>query len=388
MKLSTKLPLVIIGLSILAVLITGVISFTRSEHALEEAAFTKLEAVQEARIAELETYLHSVEEDLRIIATNDMAINAVSEIETAFEEFGSNAKDMARDLYVTNNPNEAGEKNKLVDAKDGSTYSKAHAHYHPWFQQLLQSRGYYDIFLLNEDGDVVYSVYKEDDFGTNVIDGKWSKTDLAAVYKQVENKPLGTVAFSDFAPYGPSNNAPASFMATPLYEHGGEFHGALIFQMPIQKINKIMQANVGMGETGEAFLVGPDHLMRSDSRFSKDSTILKKKIDTDPVNKALAGEDSVMVAQNYKNELVLAAYGPISFHGVTWAAVAEITMDEVDIPVLNLRNILLVVVLIIALGVGVIGFVLSRSISKPINAMTGVIKVTSATLLADIFEST
>lgn len=372
MKLSTKLPLAIIGLSILAVLITGVISFTRSEHALEEAAFTKLEAVQEARIAELETYLHSVEEDLRIIATNDMAINAVSEIETAFEEFGSNAKDMARDLYVTKNPNKAGEKYKLIDAKDGSSYSKAHAHYHPWFQQLLESRGYYDIFLLNEDGDVVYSVYKEDDFGTNVIDGKWSKTDLAAVYKQVENKPLGTVAFSDFTAYGPSNNAPASFMATPLYEHGGAFHGAIIFQMPIQKINKIMQNSIGMGETGEAYIVGKDYLMRSDSRFSSDSTILKQKVETEPVKLSLAGQDNVTVSTDYHGAEVLAAYGPMTFHGVTWAVIAEIDMNEVDIPVLHLRNILLVVVLIIALAVGGIGFVLSRSISKPINAMTGV----------------
>ncbi|WP_028878781.1 hypothetical protein [Terasakiella pusilla] len=77
MKLSTKLPSVIIGLSILAVVVTGVISFTRSEKALEDAAFSKLAAVKEARVSELENYLHAVEEDLRVIATNDMAVKAV-----------------------------------------------------------------------------------------------------------------------------------------------------------------------------------------------------------------------------------------------------------------------------------------------------------------------
>lgn len=54
MKLSSKLPLVIIGLSIVAVVVTGAISFTRSEKALEDAAFSKLAAVKEARTTELE----------------------------------------------------------------------------------------------------------------------------------------------------------------------------------------------------------------------------------------------------------------------------------------------------------------------------------------------
>ncbi|NVK19739.1 MAG: bacteriohemerythrin [Methylocystaceae bacterium] len=372
MKLSTKLPLVIIGLSILAVLITGVISFTRSEHALEQAAFSKLEAVQEARIAELENNLHAIQEDLRIIATNDMAIDAVTEIETAYEELGDQADQTVRELYITQNPNKVGEKDKLVDAKDGSHYSKAHAHYHPWFSQLMKSRGYYDIFLVNEFGEVVYTVFKEDDFGTNLKDGKWSKTDLAVVYKQVENKPLGTVAFSDFAPYGPSHNAPASFMATPLYEHDGEFHGALIFQMPIQKINAVMQNSIGMGETGEAYLVGQDHFMRSDSRFSSESTILKQKVETEAVKLALSGKDDVIDSTDYHGSHVLAAYGPITFKGVTWAVIAEIDMEEVDIPVLELRTVLMIVIVLIAAGVGLIGYFLSRSISKPINAMTDV----------------
>ncbi|WP_417796397.1 bacteriohemerythrin [Terasakiella pusilla] len=372
MKLSTKLPSVIIGLSILAVVVTGGISFTRSEKALEDAAFSKLAAVKEARVSELENYLHAVEEDLRVIATNDMAVKAVSEIENAFAQYGDRAKEMVRALYIANNPHKAGERQKLVDAGDGSDYSASHAHYHPWFTQLLNSRGFYDIFLINEDGDVVYSVYKETDFGTNLKDGDWSKTDLAKVYREVENKPLGTIAFSDIASYAPSGDKPASFMATPIYEEGNVFHGAVIVQMPIQRINKIMNSAVGMGKTGESYLVGGDYTMRSDSRFSKESTILKRKIETDAVKKALAGEKGVMVAVDYQGVEVLSNYTPITFHGTTWAAVTEIAMDEVDIPAFELRDVLALVVLVIAVIVGAIGFVLSRSITRPIGAMTGV----------------
>jgi methyl-accepting chemotaxis protein len=371
-KLSKKLPMVIIGLAVIAVIITGVISFTRSEHALEKAAFSKLEAIQEARIEELEAFLNAIEEDLKVIATNDMAIDAVSAIEDAFGEMGGDAKDTLRQLYIDKNPNLAGEKLKLNDAGDGSRYSKAHARYHPWFRQLLESRGLYDVFLINEDGDVVYSVFKEDDFATNLVDGKWSKTDLAKAYREVANKPLGTIYFTDFAAYGPSKGAPASFIAAPLYERGGDYHGAIIFQMPVERINKVMQAAIGLGKTGEAFLVGRDKLMRSDSRFSKGSDILKTKVDAPFVTEALAGKDNIMTVMDRRGVEVLTAFGPISFHGVTWAAIAKIDMDEVDIPVLELRDILMVMVVLIAGVVGIIGFVLARSVTKPINAMTGV----------------
>ncbi|MDV7338227.1 methyl-accepting chemotaxis protein [Terasakiella sp. A23] len=385
LRISTKLPMVIIGLSILAVFITGTISFFRSEHALEEAAFSKLEAIQQGRIEELQSYLHVVEEDLRVIASNDMALAAIKKFEGAIEDFGVNKKEILHDLYINKNPNKVGEKHLLDDAKDGSKYSEHHAHYHPWFTQLLESRGYYDIFLINATGDVVYSVYKEADFATNLVAGEWAETDLARVFKMVETEPEGNVAFTDFAPYAPSNNAPASFMGAPIYDRDELFQGALIIQMPIQRINKIMNATVGLGESGETYLVGTDMLMRSDSRFEKESTILKKKIDTAPVQAALGNEKSVLITEDYRGVKVLSAFSPLTFHGVTWAVLAEIDLEEVDQPASELRNVLAFVVLGLAVLVGIIGFALSRSISKPINAMTGVMgELAKGNLQADV----
>ena len=65
--------------------------------------------------------------------------------------------------------------------------------------------------------------------------------------------------------------------------------GVLALQLPSDTIAEIMHFTAGMGDSGETYLVGPDLLMRSDSRFTEDSTILETTVDTGTVKLALAG---------------------------------------------------------------------------------------------------
>jgi len=378
-KIATKLPVVIVTLAFVAAAVTGTLAFMRSETALEAAAFDKLEAVQESRISQLSSYLGSIEEDLKTVAANHMSIDALEALEAGWAELGSGQVDYLQKTYITENPNPAGEKHKLNTAPDGSSYSQAHAKYHPWFREFLESRGYYDVFLIDDDGNVAYSVYKESDFATNLNDGKWAGTDLAKIYKTVEaNYKKGFVAFTDFAPYAPSADAPASFIATPVLDHEGKHHGVLVFQMPVERLNQIMQNSAGMGESGESYIVGTDAYMRSDSRFRKEgdpSSILAQKVDTEAVRAALSGKDDVMVGLDYRGAEVLSAFGPLKFNGVTWAILAEIDMAEVDIPANEMRNQMLMGVAVVLAIMGAIGFFFARSITNPIGAMTRVMGV-------------
>jgi len=379
MRISTKLPLVIVTLAFIAACVTGVLAFTRSETALEASAYEKLEAVQKSRHAQLQSYLASIEEDLILVAANHMSIDALEAIEAGWADLGANPTDQLQQIYITDNPSPAGEKQKLNTAPDGSLYSKAHAKYHPWFRELMEARGYYDVFLIDDNGNVVYSVYKEADFATNLNTGKWVDADLAKIYKTVEaNYQKGFVAFTDFAPYPPSANAPASFIATPVLDHEGQHHGVLVFQMPVERLNQVMQNAAGMGETGESYIVGADTYMRSDSRFRKEgdpSSILSQQVDTAAVRAALSGKEGILHGLDYRGIDVLSAYGPLNFNGVSWAILAEIDMEEVDRPTLAMRNQMIVGILVILSIMGLIGFFFARSITKPISAMTGAMGV-------------
>ena len=72
----------------------------------------------------------------------------------------------------------------LIEADDDSEYTKVHSKYHPMFKQFLEEYGYYDIFLVDEAGNIVYTVYKEDDYGTNLINGKYADQNIADDFRE------------------------------------------------------------------------------------------------------------------------------------------------------------------------------------------------------------
>jgi len=380
LTISKKLPIVTVTLAALSVITTGVIAFFQTEHALEEASFNKLQAVQQSRVHEISGYLHSIHGDLDVIAASTTAIDPLKEFEVSWHETelsmpGTKMVDYMQKVYITDNPNPNGEKLNMTAATDGSPYSEIHKKWHPWFKKFLLDRDYYDVFLINHHGEVVYSVYKELDFATNLHDGQWKNSDLGKVLREIEqNKKPGYTVFTDFAPYPPSNNTPASFMGMPIFDDTGEYHGAMVYQMPIAKINKIMQQTSGMGESGESYLVGQDLTMRSDSRFNKEgeSSILAQEVATDSVKAALAGETGVVIVDDYRGIPVVSAYGPIEFLGTTWAVMAEVDLEEVDAPAFVLRNELIIIVLVTIGIVSVVGFLFANTITKPIGAMTAV----------------
>jgi len=376
LTISKKLPIVIVVLATLSVIATGVIAFFQTEHFLQVAAFDKLKSVQQSRQHEISGYLHSIHGDLDVLSASSSVIDAVSDFEASWNKMkasGVNVQEHLTKAYITDNPHPTDKKLDLDMAKDGSAYSMAHKKWHPWFKKMLKDRGYFDIFLLDNDGNVIYSVYKEADFATNLRTGKWKNTDLAKVEQMVsKNMNHGYTAFTDFATYPPRGNAPASFMSMPIFDHLGAEHGILVYLMPIDKINDIMHQTAGMGKTGQAFLVGPDHTMRSDSRFLKEgeSSILNQKVNSKTVNLALAGKHGVEDEKNYRGVTVASAYGPLEFLGVTWAVMTEVDQSEINAPTVTLRNEIIVIVLITVLVVSVVGYLFAASITKPISAMT------------------
>jgi len=374
MKISRKLPLLITGLAVFAAVLSGSLAVLESRSDLHHATEEKLVALESSRSQALTTYLHSIEEDLSGLATNEYVRTALQDFAAGWQELaylGDPGK-ILQDRYIHKNPNPAGQKEALDFAPDGSAYSQVHARQHTWFRHFLTKKGYYDIFLIAPNGDVVYTVYKKRDYATNVLTGEWRDSDLGNAFRSVQKNPTRDFqAFFDFRSYAPNNGAAASFISQPILNENGSFAGALVFQMPIARINAVMQLADGMGETGETFLVGQDHLMRNDSRFSKESTILKTKITGETVDAALKGEHGVTVITNHKGAEVLSAYAPVEFHGVRWAILAEIDESEVQGPINKMMLFVGLATLAVSVMIVFISVFAARQITRPITEMTG-----------------
>ncbi len=375
MRLTTKYPLTIVTMALAAALVTGVVAYQVSKKELRLAAERQSIEILESRKAALRRYLKSIEQDLSLLASNRFAQDALTDFSHAWARLQGNPEQILQKLYIHDNPHPTGEKEKLDQADDPSLYSTVHGRNHPWFRRFLEERGYYDIFLFDTSGNLVYTVFKELDYATNFTNGRWRGTDLGRAFRTtVFNLFPEFQAFFDFKPYEPSHGAPASFIATPVFNDKEDFIGVLAFQMPIGRINDIMQVSAGMGKTGRAYLVGQDLLVRNDSRFSSATEILKTKKSADIVHTAMEGVTGIRELTDDRGTDILVTYTSIGFAGQVWAIITEIELAEVLAPVDDLRRFMMLAGLIIGLTVTVLGVWFSANLSRPIVAMTGIMQ--------------
>jgi len=281
---------------------------------------------------------------------------------------------IAQYKYIAANENALGEKHLADYASGVSTYHNTHASYHLSFRNFLETFGYYDIFLVDiNTGNIVYSVFKELDYGTSLISGPYKDTNFARAFRRAAQMQQGEVAFEDFEPYRPSYDAPASFIASPIYRRGKAI-GVLIFQNPIEPVNEIMGQRSGMGATGESYLVGEDLLMRSDSYLDPEGHSVSASfahpesgaVDTEATNLAFSGETGEKIIVDYNGNPVLSAYTTIGINGVTWAVLAEIDVAEAFAGVNKLQWGVLVCILFAALAIAVFAIYVSKLVSAPI----------------------
>ena len=241
--------------------------------------------------------------------------------------------------FIRNNPNPLGAKDELDrPAGDNTAYGRLHSQIHPVIRSYLRQFGYYDIFLVDsQSGDIVYSVFKELDYSTSLNSGPFAKTNLGRVFQRANaaTEP-GSFFIEDFEPYWPSYEAPAAFVASPIFD-GRRKLGVAIFQFPIDTLNAVMTDRSGLGETGETYLVGKDLQMRSDSfldpeNFSLVNSFRRKdqgRVQTTAVSAALEGNSGVGVLQNYLGHYVLSAWAPFRFENLEWAILSEMDVREV-----------------------------------------------------------
>jgi len=376
-KISVKLPALLVVFTLVSISVTGFLAYYKSANDLTYTAEDTMATLIDSRTVAIKTLLNGIKQDLGILSSNQMVKDALVELSVDYEDIGleyGDARAFLQKEYITDNNNPDTARDLLTRGRSEDAYHDTHERYHAWFQPLTKTRDYYDLFIVNAAGEVIYSVYKRDDFATKLSEGAWLQTSIGQLFKDIvangDNEDY--VALTDFAPYKANNNAPASFMGSPVKDEENQFIGALIIQMPIARINTVMQNPRSLGTTGETYLVGQDGLMRSALRLATDSTILAQSVDTEAARNALAGQSGLMESDNYAGTPVFSAYAPLEFLGLKWAIIAERNQNEVLAPVAEMRSFILGAGALTLLVVMICGWFIARSLSMPITRMTGV----------------
>jgi signal transduction histidine kinase/DNA-binding NarL/FixJ family response regulator len=338
--------------------VVGWLTFVQSQNALSEQVSNQLVAVRDLKAERVEAFFQLVEEDIVLVSKFPVIVEAIQAFALTDDFYA------VRRLGYLGNPD-------LVDSSHGTPYDIAHTRYHELFKELVETMGYDDLYLVAPEGTVVYNYDKGDDFGTNLLTGPYRNAHVADLFQKLYTSTNSyEIKFTDFPHYGPSRRVPASFVGTPIVANGQNV-GVLIYQLSLDRVNELVQGRPSfMGETGDVYLVGPDRLMRTDSRFSPESTILEQKVDSLAVQQALAGVTGVAQVINYRGTPALSAYRPMRFGNQTWALVAEIDTAEAFAATDRLGNSVLGIMGVAVLLVTGVGLFIARGITRPVSNLT------------------
>lgn len=301
-------------------LLAGILLLGVNERRVEQAAASQLETMLMLRQSVLKRHLESLRSEVMLWSSRNVVIDIFRYLKRVRAD--EDALDAVGELRA--------EDLKSADA------SAAGMKLDQRVRAFAEHHHYYDVFFIAPDGEVLYTVAREADYRTNILDGPYTDTGLGRLVRALLDSGDDVVAMEDFSRYPPSNDQPAAFLGARV-TLDGTLLGVYAIQIPEQPINEIMQFSAGMGESGETYLVGQDGFMRSTSRFFPESTVLSKTVAGPTVRKALNNEIGVEVVDDYRGVSVLSAYRPFEFEGIRWAMLGEKDMAEIRAPVFRAR---------------------------------------------------
>lgn len=433
-----QLLLAFVPLAVAAIAAVSAVGYRVASDSLREQALRQLESVRDNKKREIERHFRTIEDQVITVARNPSTILAVKQLANANRELDDNpitesanmrprmeslkkflesyyAKELAdkklslRNLllpqrsavwlqasYIADNPNPLGKKQLLDNSNDGTRYTGYHTVWHPVFRTMVEKFGFQDLYLIDaNNGRIVYSVGKGPDFQTNLLDGPYADSNIGNLFRRLQAESReGDYLLLDFAPYVPAHGRPVVFAGSPIFENGQKT-GVLIVQVPIDRINAIMTADkqweeVGLGETGETYLIGRganDSFMRNDSRFLDElkssnpavaatgTSILSQKVETEATTVGNDADEYHGRYVGYRGVPVLGAAGWLTnLRGLKWTIVAERSEAEALRPVLRLRNLTLGLAGILIAGFVLVGLGFSSALSRPVRTLAATMR--------------
>jgi len=437
-SLRRRLSVTLVGVALVSVLLLSGVNYVFARLLIDDSVEAQLTAVRDTRVQTLEIGIERLKSRVSILAANPSVVDALTDLSTQFRQLdaditadqvaglttiydtealppfvdagvdissgdlvpASTAGRYVQHHYIAGNPDSFDERDQLDDAGDGSGYSEAHADHHPLLRALMENARMSDLILVDADtGDVVYSTKKRIDLGTNGFDGPYADSGLGEVIDKISGVAVGDAVVSDSFFYIPTRGEPVFFIAA-IVRSGSDVVGAVVTEVPVELVTAVMTAEqdwelLGLGDTGESYIVGADRTLRSDSRAwledpddylrryvdrygdqdaadlieTVGSPVLLQEVDNEAVTAGLDGDEFIGTVTNYLGSRTLAASGPVQGVGLDWAVIVEQDKGESDSALNALLRAMLVVLAVLLPTIAVVGVLLSRILTRPAESL-------------------
>ncbi|MDP4291965.1 MAG: cache domain-containing protein, partial [Bacteroidota bacterium] len=267
-----------------------------------------------------------------------------------------------------------------------ATWKNLNNKYRSQLSRIRDIEKYYDIYMADDKGNILFSLNQNNDLGSNIYEGKYAHTRFSKSFKTIIEKNVPT--FSDLEFYQPDNNLLSGIMGIPMHDENGKLIGAMAVQIKVDQIKNILGSDLGLGETGVSYILGEDLVTRVGSRFENDSVILRKTNNHALAKKWLENiyggmriADTLRTVQNeimgnYPNKNNVWVYGiyrdlkVLSNLGVHWAVFEEIEHTETFAFTRQLYHTVRDSLLITILFVIICSVIITRYTVKPIKLLS------------------
>ncbi len=341
LSIFTKIFWTFSSISSIVMVIVAVISYHQFAQSLSLAIQNKLIAISDGRQNLLGGTFDGIDRFITEIASDPTPVAAFERFDSAFKEFGVGSRE-----------------HDLINSEYG-----------PVFQRYFDANDYlYDMLFISSEGNIIFSMKHEKDFGKNLNDPILKNTVLTETVNSA-NAFLST-RISDFDLYPPSNR-PALFITHPVFSKN-KLLGMIAFQINPEIMYKFAQNYVGLPSTGDIIFAkrfGDEIVFTTPTRFKADMAFTRGAKfgsgNTLAMQRAINGETGIGIVKDYRGITVLARWQYIPL--LRWGMVVKVDLAEAFRPVYQLRNLYVIIFIITIMILLVVSFMAARAIATPIN---------------------
>lgn len=207
---------------------------------------------------------------------------------------------------------------------------------------------------------------------SNLPEGKSSDVSADPVFTEGRKDTyVGNARFLE-----PGGGKVVEFSMPVVERHTSRFLGVIVYDIKMDAITRIVTQKNGLGKTGEMYVVNDYDQMITSSRFMADALFRKKAANTEYCKSRLAkkaGNGRVTICRGYRGVWVFRACKDVP--GIQWHVIADIDKAEAFAPLIRLRFLLTGIVGMCVFGAWVIGTIVSKIITGPIDRLSEEIRI-------------
>lgn len=369
LTLRVKLMTALLSLSIISIAVISYATFMSSSHFFKNSMVRSLEGIAKLKAQAIENFIKDrVDQTEKTASSSDLVDN----LEKALSGRKVEEKVEIKDVVDTKPEGaQTADENIFeevvlpiseIDTKKNVEKSPEYQALNKALSNLLgDGTKYEEIFVLDASGTVVVStVYENEE-------------------KTAQNTPFfingSKMTFIQEPFISEITKKLTMVVATPIKDKNGKIIGVLGTRLNLDKFYAIIKDETGLGATGETIVgkkIGNEIVFMAPTRYDENAALTRKAVlgegGMSGLQDAARGQDGSGLYRDYRGVDSLAVWRPIPV--LDWGMVVKVDAKEALQPILNTRNAIIALTVILAFIIILLSSYISKGVVGPIRELT------------------